>query len=833
MRHLATGLAALVLAVLLYSGFRPLGPLPPLGRLLDPADGVWSAAVTAELPRQAAARVAGLGGETRVVYDTRGVPHIFAPTVDDAIRALGYVVARDRLFQLELQARAGGGRLTELVGARAIEADETPRRLGMRWAAERTMAALDPHSEAVRAARAYADGVNAYIARMRPEDVPIEYRLLGSRPSRWEPLNTIELFERMSWMLSYDRLELDRMRAAVLVGMPAARSLFPVNSPVQQPIVPGAQREMRLEPAPVAAPGTPDSGAARVAALLERLQPAGLPWEADRKGTIGSNNWAVAPARSVSGHALLEGDPHLDLTLPSIWYEAHLVVPGQLDVYGVTIPGAPGIIIGFNRDVAWTFTNAYADVMDYYAETVDDVARPTRYRLDGEWKPLTSRVERYLDPRGQVIRADTLHLTHRGPMTLEHGRWYSIRWTALEPTSTVEGFLRAARATSARELLDSMAAYFTVPAQNMLAADRGGHIAIRGTGRLPLRPDDGDGSVIRDGSTSASDWTGWRTVAQLPQSFDPAQGYLASANQQPVDPQAQPGFGYYGADFRDPWRAVRINELLRADSSVTVDDMRRFETDARSAKAELFVPWFLEAGRRALARSPDDATVRDAVRLLGEWTLEYTRDDRRAVLYEAAMRELLANTFDELVPVGVDREANGARVVGVGAYVFASLFADSTNGWWDDRATPQRETRDDILARSLRMGLERVRRERGEPGPGWRWGAVHQANINHLMYLKPFGALDLEVNGGPNTLAPSSGSGTQGPSWRMVVELGPELRAWGTYPGGQSGNPASAHYRNRVAQWQAGTLDTLFVPRDAASIPAARIRSTLTLTPER
>ena len=823
MGRLVTALAAVVLMVMLYAGFRPLGPVPPLGRLLNPADGFWSAAATASHPGASSGRIPALGAGVRVIYDDRGVPHIFASSTLDAVRALGWVVARDRLLQMDVQARAGEGSLTELAGARAIEADETPRRLGMRWGAERKLAAMDTASEGARVMAAYAEGVNAYLDALPAAGWPVEYRLLGARPSRWSPLRSVYLLQRMAWTLSYDRLELDRARVAALVGAEAAASLFPVNSPIQEPIVPRATVARRLQPERVAPPGRPDAEAAAIANLLALASPPGSVPDEPARGTIGSNSWAVAPSRSASGHALLAGDPHLGLTLPSIWYEAHLVVPGELDVYGVTIPGAPGIIIGFNRDVAWTFTNSYGDVMDYWAETVDDSLRPTRYRVDGEWRPLETRLETYRAPDGSAIRTDTIRIGHRGPLVREGRRWLSIRWTALEPSNEMDGFTRAARARSAREYLDLLGSAYRVPAQNALAADRGGHIAVRATGRFPLRA---DGARIHDGGTSASDWTGWRALAQWPQAFDPPQGFLATANQQAVDPRVDSL--YYGADFRDPWRALRINALLRADSSVTVDDMRRWQTDPGSARADLFVPWFLEAAGRSAAATPD-AALEEAARLLAAWDRRYVRESEGAVLFEAAMRELADRTWDELVPAGRTRGEPGARVATPGAYVFASLLPDAANAWWDDRATPAIERRDDILAASLRAALQRVRNEHGEPGERWRWGRVHSANIPHLLYLRPFGAYGLDVQGGPNTLAPSAGRGMDGPSWRMVVELGPEVRAWATYPGGQSGNPASPRYRDRIPQWQAGELDPVLVPRTPADIPAARVSGELKL----
>jgi penicillin amidase len=543
---------------------------------------------------------------------------------------------------------------------------------------------------------------------------------------------------------------------------------------------------------------------------------------------MASNNWAVAPRRSATGHALLAGDPHLDLTLPAIWYEAHLVVPGALDVYGVTIPGSAAIVIGFNRDVAWTFTNTGTDVLDLYAEQVDDAAHPTRYRLDGAWKPLERRVERYVGPHGETVATDTLYFTHRGPMRrVRSGAWLSMRWTVLEAGTEITGIYAASHARSAAELEDGFARWHHAPAQNMLAADRGGHIAIRSSGRFPIRPGDGTGGAVRDGTTSASDWTGALSVAQYPQAFDPAQGFLASANQQPIDPRV--ATGWWGGSY-DPWRALRINTLLRADSAVTVDAMRRFQTDPGSARADLFVPYFLGAAQRVLARATMDteaARLSEAAGLLGQWDRRYTRENTRAVLFEAAMQELVTRTWDELEAPGSRR-----RVITPSTAVLAELLADSASVWWDDHTTPTVERRDDILAASLVAALEGVRKRYGDPGgDGWRWDRIRHANVNHLLRLPALSALELPVAGGPGTMSPSFGPGTHSASWRMVVELGPELRAWTTYPGGQSGNPVSPRYRDRVPLWAKGELEPVRIPSSPAQLDAAHRSATLTLRP--
>lgn len=834
--------ALVVFAGLLTAGARRIGPAPALGPFLEPAHGAWSLARSATMARGTDARLMRLGNDVTVVYDDRAVPHIFATTEEDAYRALGYVVARDRLFQLSLQTLAATGRLTEIAGARALVLDREMRGLGLPRAAERAMAAMPDSAREMRFTRAYADGVNAYMEQAPPSELPLEFRLTGTRPEPWTPIDSYHLFNRMGYTLAYLAVEHDRAAAAARVGTVAAAALFPDSMPLQEPIQPNGQTAPRPDFKTLPAPGAPDSTAALLAAATDAFLPSRTLASAaarDEPLTMASNNWAVSPRRSANGHALLAGDPHLDLSLPSIWYEVHLVVPGVMDVYGVTIPGAPGVVIGFNRDVAWTFTNTGVDVVDYYAEQVDDDAHPTRYRLDGAWRSLEQRVERYRGQHGETVATDTLYFTHRGPMQRVRGRWLSMRWTVLEAGREIAAFHDIAHARSTAELEDMMARSYQAPAQNMLAADRAGHIGIRSNARFPVRPADGSGGVVRDGTRSASDWTGQLPVSDFPQSFDPAQGYLASANQQPIDPRA--AHGWWGGSY-DQWRALRINVLLRADSAVTPDAMRRYQTDAGSARADLFVPYFLSAASHVLARgaASDSAGVREAAALLAQWNRRYTRDNERAVLFEAAMRELTDRTWDELI---TDPAHSATRSATPNGAVLAELLADSSSAWWDDHRTRTVEQRDDILAASLDAALIATRLKYGAPASGgWRWSRIRHAVANHLLRIPALSAVDIPVQGGPGTLSPSSGTGSHAASWRMVVDLGTAgtpgspgtpLRAWSTYPGGQSGNPASAFYRDRIGQWSSGTLGAVRIPATPAELDAAHRAAVLVLHPAR
>ncbi len=839
MRLLRLVISLIVLVVVLVLGAFGAGPIPPLGALLDPWNGIWAVTRSANLPPAATAAIPGLRDTVRVVYDDRAVPHIFARSADDAYRALGYVVARDRLFQLEMQTRATAGTLTELVGRRALTLDRAQRTLGLATSAERQWADMDSTSRDARALRAYADGVNAWIDGLSETDRPLEYHLLNARPMRWKPQYTLYLMKRMGYTLAFNTDERARERLAALVGDSAADALLPIHSPIQEPIQLGKGPYPRFDFRPLPPPHQPSPAIAGAPAGA-RTSPAaysvparapggtGDPFGGDLgDGDVGSNNWAVSPRRSATHHALLAGDPHLDLTLPSIWYEAHLVVPDGLDVYGVTIPGVPGIVIGFNRHVAWSFTNTGSDVLDLYAETLDDPKHPTQYLLDGTWHHVERRIETYRGRHGEVLAADTLYATRRGPLLLQGERPLSMRWLVLEEGG-VDALLQAQRARSAVEWLRLMRGYRT-PAQNGLVADRGGAIAIRSTGGFPIRPGSGRGDVIRDGSTSTSDWTGFWPVRRYPFERDPAQGYLVSANQEPRDPRADPG--YLGSNWLAPWRAIRINQLLAADSAVTVDDMRRFQTDPGSARADAFLPRILAIGRHALPHlsGADSAAAAMAISLLAQWDRRYTRTNERAILFELVMDELQNRLWDELAP----GPPGTRRAVTPGEAVLLEALADSTSVWWDNRRTRTVEHRDDIVAASLAAGLQRAEHLYGAPGTAgaWRWDRVHHVNIYHLLGLPSLSALDLSVSGGPSTISPSEGSGRHGASWRMVVELGPQVVAWGTYPGGQSGNPVSPRYEDHLDAWLNGQLDSLRFPHNAAELGDAHTLARLTLVP--
>ena len=823
-----------------YGGVAGAGPLPPLGGLLSPAVGLWANAVD-DLPAEATSRIPSLDGTVDVRYDSRSVPHIFATTDADAMRALGYVTARDRLFQLEIQSRAGEGTLTELVGDAALPADQETRRLGMPRSAERKWRDIGESTPSGKLLLAYAEGVNAYRTALSPKQWPMEYKLLNRAPREWLPLHSVHVLNRMGYTLARGPGELELLEARALVGDAAANALMEENSPVQEPIQPMNRNAARVALSAITAPGAPDSMAARMVASLRSTPSAAttgmtpLSWLKDADPTVeqarafASNNWAVAPSRSANGHAMLAGDPHLELTLPSIWYEVHIVVPGSFEIGGVSIPGLPGVPIGYSRAVAWSATNTGADVMDFWREKVDTDTAPTAYELDGVMtKFADTRIETYRDKVGHIIDTDTIYYTHRGPMQRQGREWLSMRWTVLESGKELEGYFAAFHATSAPAFLDSMARYYQAPAQNFITADTSGTIMIRSTGRYPVRTDSGRGTEVREGWFTKNDWIGDWPVARYPQGKNPAQGYLASANQQPIDPQQDAL--YLGPDPNfEIWRALQINRLLRADSTVTVDEMRGFHTNPGSVRADLLVPALVAAARARIAAGDTSRSLKAAEALLSSWDRQYTRANTGARLFETAVGQTTARLYDEFIPA-----KSQTRVVTPSESRLLQLLADSANAWWDDRRTSDvREDRNVILAQALRAAYDTLVTEYGDPAKTpWTWGRVAPAKPNHLLRLVGFAAPEMPIDGGRGTLNPSVSSkrANFGASWRMVVEMDTAPRIHAVYPGGQSGNPASSRYLDRYAMWANGQLDSVRTPRSAKDLAASDTRAVLTLT---
>jgi penicillin amidase len=797
------------------------GLVPPAGKLLNPFAGFWQNGTRGDSP-PADLVVHGLRDEVRVAWDARHVPHIFARNDHDLYLTQGYLTARDRLWQMEFQAFHAAGRLAEVIGRAGLESDRFNRRFGMGWAAERAAEAVSRDPKALDSVKAYADGVNAYIQGLRRKGYPVEYKILDYSPESWTPLKSSLLLKYMAYDLTSYNDERWMTVARKALGEAVVDELFLFEPPkfVDPIIPPGTPWDFR--PVPLPKPG-------------ETAAPAGLKGSAPRPGPdgpstgprppvpgrpeIGSNNWAVSGARTRDGHPILANDPHLHLTLPSIWYEIQLSAPGT-NAAGVSLPGTPLVIIGHNDRIAWGFTNGGDDVLDWYAVRFKDESH-REYLYNGEWRKTSIRSE-VIKVRGEKPVVDGVVYTHHGPVVWLEGEpepanksvpaGAALRWTAHDPSNESQTFYRLNRARDYEDYLGALGSW-DCPAQNFAYADTDGTIAIWHNGKFPLRPK-GQGRYILDGATPADEWQGWVPREHDPHVKNPPRGFVSSANQKPTDAS----YPYYlGWDYASFERGNRINEILAGMKDITPEDMARMQNDNLSLRARMVLPRLL---REIIGR---DLTAME------KWALEELRGWNFENLAGLAAPTIFSQFWSDFNEKTWNDEKKGelrAMRRPQSEVVIDLILNHPDSEFFDDKSTPQRETMADIANAAFRSAVQTLQSECGPPGRSWTWGEWRRAGIGHLGRIPGFGRERLPMNGGGNAIN-ASGPGF-GPSWRMVVELGPEVRAWGILPGGPSGNPGSRYYDAGVDDWVAGRVyPLLFLKSADEPQPAVVARTTL------
>jgi penicillin amidase len=791
----------------------PIGGLPPLGRFLNPFAGFWTnnraqdaIPVTLEFP--------GLVDDVEIVWDTRRVPHIIAKNLSDLYFAQGYIVAMDRLWQMDFQVCVAAGRLSEIVGPKAVELDRFRRRIGLVTGAKKALAQVMENPESRRAVEAFAAGVNARIEQLDPSTLPVEYKILDWEPELWTPLKSALLLKSMTYTLTFRNSELSMTKTREVLGENLMELLYPEELPFSEPVVPAGTRwGFRPRAAVEASPGN--------RAELSKVQhwdnsPNG-PGDLSDVSHLGSNSWAVSGTKTASGYPILCNDPHLSLSLPSIWYEMQLMAPG-LNVYGVTIPGAPGVLIGFNTDIAWGTTNAGSDVLDWYVVSFQDSTR-REYRYGSGWKPVTARVET-IAVRGADPVFDTVLTTHHGPV-VRLGDEPSInptvpqdaalRWTAHDASNELLAFLGMNSAQN-HEMFTKALERFDAPAQNFVYADRWGNIGFIHAGKFPVRRR-GQGRYLSNGSDSTHEWKTWVPRDHLPQMLNPLEGFVGSANQPPTDSK----YPYYlGSAYASFDRSARINQVLRSLDQVTPEMMISLQNDVFSLQAQAIVPVLLATLRRCELTEPD----LDLIRELEMWNFEYRRELYGPTIYEEWWRELHVQIWRD----DVERDAVSLRWPRRDVTT-AMILNGSIVRFADNRNTAERERWDDIVCDAFHQAKSSLEARLGPLDRAWQWGFARGSSIPHVAKIPGLGQQSLNTSGSPNVINGTTTSA--GPSWRMVVELGPDIRAWGIYPGGQSGNPGSESYDNFITDWMRGfTYELAFMrfPEDSLHTLMQRTR---------
>jgi penicillin amidase len=779
-------LSALLLGLLLTGLNWPVSGSFRLGPMLDPIDGLWSTARHARPWDSGPLFVDGMQDSVYVTMDARGVPHIRAQSDTDAMVALGYVVVRDRLFETDFIHRVSTGRLAELLGEEALRIDRHFYETGIVDAVRRNTELMpDRMPLQTQAVDAYMRGANAWLRSLTPTEWPLEYRLLGGAPP--DSLSreaTMALYAYMTYDLSFRSADKGYESVRQAIGPEAFARLYPEHSEWEKPIV-------RKEEGSWVA-GTPRTVQAIDDVALADAAPGpeafGVPAAQGFLEGKGSNNWAVAGSRSVTGMPILAGDMHLSLTLPAIWYEAHLITP-TANVYGVTFPAVPGIVEGITPTTAWAFTNTGSDQLDTYRVQLNEEG--TQYFFDDTWRDLVVKTDTIRVKDADPVVQQTA-FTHFGPVQRSADGDHVIRWVGHDFGTTFAAVWDMNRATH-YEAFELAIRQWDYPMQNILYAGRDSVVAIRSTGYMPVRGQ-GNAFGVMDGTTSDTEWIGRVPFDELPHVIRPAKGYLTSTNQAP----APAGYPHYlGQNWESIYRSIRIDELLDGKARHSADDLASYHADQVAVQAR-----YLQAPLARVDSLSDNAErlKRRLEAFDGDMHIEST-DARLYVWFVDALEDAM---WDESV------FANGMEPKEI--RIIELMRDDPGSAWFDIQGTPQREDAEAVFRAALEAAAALWAEDGFSDVP---FGEVQTLQMRHITGAEPLRPLWREgfpFGGSPETLSPARTNPARfSASWRVVVDFStspPQAR--GIYPGGQSGNPFSTLYDSHIRKF----LDFDYYPLD-------------------
>ncbi|MEY4065970.1 MAG: hypothetical protein RIR26_2178 [Pseudomonadota bacterium] len=784
----------------------PLGPLPPLGSFLSPATGfLRNAPSNSKQSDPQVLTLSGLRSEVTISVDIRGVPHVTASNDTDLAFGQGYITARDRLWQMELQTAATAGRVAEILGAKAVDFDIKQRKFGFLSAAAAEVEFLQKNDpDQFQMLLAYSKGVNAYIDSLEPATLPLEYKLLGTRPEPWTPLKCALFHKQMTWILTGNEDDFKFTNALQKYSDEEMENLFPSFLAGSTPILDEKIAQMSTSDLTgfnsVTSPFIPDG--------LFQLSELPVKNKDSRSGTNGSNNWVVDGVHTSHGYPVLANDPHLDLKLPSIWYEIQLTAP-SVNVYGASLPGLPHVIIGFNENTSWGITNAGVDVIDWYAMTLDRSQPTPKYLFGEQWRDAEVRKE-IIRVKGEPPREIETIQTHLGPIAKEvsvekkNGGLQTLpiamKWTGHSPSNEFRVFFNLNRARSVMDCKSALTAY-EAPGQNFVLADKTGSIGLVQAGRFPMRSA-GFGRTVLDGSNPVTEWKDFIPFSHLPQSWSPERGHLSSANQQPTRMRPN-GFDSGDWGFTSYLRGKRIAEKLatvETGEPATIGELMKLQNDVVDLRAKELLPTLLNW----VQGKTKSEEAKESIRLLSRWNFELKADSVEAALWSEWWSQFYDMIWEKAFPKPNFLPPSEDRTM--------ELLLASTSGHWPENTNvPKFSSLPDLAAVALEQAVKTLKlaannQELDNTLP--MWGQYRGTNIPHLARLPGFGFEKLNTSGNGNTV--NATTEKHGPSWRMVVTWVDALpKAWGIYPGGQSGHVGSVFYANMMSSWLKGELDQL------------------------
>jgi len=781
------------------------------------------------------ASLPGLHQDVTVERDRWGVPRVRASSVEDLAEAQGYVMAQDRLWQMDLLRRVARGQLSEILGPKTLVIDKEFRTNGFARAAERDATLLDPESRKVM--EAYARGVNHFIEQHK-NALPLEFSLLRYEPSPWQPSDTIAISGYMYRTLTntWER-ELNRAKVAERAGPDRAKDLFSEEAAMDHFVVgdpkvidDGSQRsaadsdddddddDMQPDTVLKARSGVLPNIATResdpdvTSALAESVQAFLSESKNEIRQGLGSNNWVVSGAHTATGKPLLANDTHLELSIPSIWYEIHLTAPGW-NIKGFTLPGAPMIIIGHNDRIAWGFTNNGADVQDLYVETFNP-ASPDEYRVKGAWTK-AQVFDETIHVKGQADEHLKVTVTRHGPIVhREEDKAYALRWTATEPSGLANSYTWLGKARNWREFRENMRRVWG-PAQNGVYADVDGNIGYVMAARVPIRKK-GHGEVPVPGDTDDHEWSGYIPFDRLPQALNPESGLIVTANARVVGPNYKP---YLTDRWEEPYRTARIYDLLHDRHDLRPEDMLKVQTDTYSYPHVFLADELLAAARTV---KPKDPRAQKLIDGLKDWNGIADADSPEVSFLHTVRRaaiDLLLEPF-----LGKDTSLYQWRTT-----TFLQKILTDRPAKWLPAAD---KNYDELLSTAADIAVTKLAEQsKSEHVEDWAWKRFNSLDMFHPLGSDGLLKRSLSITDKPQAgtvYSVRAAAKTHGPAMRFVANPKNWDQSIMLITAGESGQPGSSHYSDQFSYWYEGK--PIFAQFSDAAEAQTR-KHTLTLKP--
>lgn len=734
------------------------GPLPPIAKVSNPYAGIWQNA-TNDFPHKNIL-LENLYQDVSLSFDSNLIPQIRAKNILDAVQVQGYLHAYYRLWQMDMLSRLACGKLSEVIGVSTLETDRYQRRLGMVYGAENTLEEIKKDSLSYAILQSYTKGVNTFISSIQYKNYPIEYKLMNFKPSLWTELKSVAIMKYMAYTLSSSSNDISNSIAKHFLDSTIFHTLFPDRLKEEYPII-------NENYSPILNTNTNKIDDAHFIEFQKAFATSHETINTD----IGSNNWAIHASKSKTHNALLCNDPHLPLSFPSIWYQIQISTDNA-NVYGVSLPGNPLVVIGFNDSISWGFTNGYRDVIDYYAIHFSDSSYKT-YLLNNIPTEFNSKIEE-IKIKSKKTFYDTVLYTVYGPMMYDKNfplefmpnNNLAVQWMAHKGSNELSAIYQL---NHAKNYLDYTQAikHFHSPHQNIVYADVKGNIALWSQG-LFVKKFIGQGSEIMDGNQISNQWQSFIDMDENPHTYNPPQAYVMSANQV----NTNKSYPYWYNGMFDALRAKRLYNLLNEKNDFTIADMMQFQLDNYDQMAKDFASLF--------PKLPQTSFYADTKNT--ELTLIH--------LCWEKLKELL---FTHTIPLPSGVKYPSSRAV--------LEFLSNEKLWFN------KDSLFEIAYAKAKEEFELLKQK--NQAQFWKY---KNSRIEHLAKIPTFSLDSIEIGGGQGIL--NAAHGKNGPSWRMIVEMSKPVKAWAIYPGGQSGNPLSSYYNNFVEPWRKGEYKQIILLKE-------------------